>query len=248
MTINIPKTTYKVSLDIFEGPLDLLLYLVDKSQLDICEISLAQISDQYLEYLKFMQELNLEIESSYLVIFASLLEIKSRALLPAEKNKSRYELTDTDDAAAELVQRLKEYKKFKETAGYLSEKEKAACSTYNRNYDLYDTEEPHHYAELSVYDLMCAFNNVLKNYYDNVEKNKNIQIEKVRISVPQRMEEIYNKISAANQVSFYNLFDDAPNKEMIIVTFLALLELSRLQKISLIQGCVESEIIVLKAI
>lgn len=247
MSINL-KTTYKVKLDIFEGPLDLLLYLVDKEHLDITAISLARISDEYLKYLNIMQDLNLEIESSYLVIFATLLEIKSRALLPIEKNKTEgYELTSEDDPAEELVKKLKEYKRYKEAALYLSEKEKFASSAYSRTYEFYDTdEEPHYFAELSVFDLMNAFNKVLEGYYENLEKNKDIKIEKIKISVPQRMDQIYSRISKSKQISFYKLFEDAPDKEMIIVTFLALLELSRLQKISLIQGSAKSEIIILK--
>lgn len=248
MTINLPKTTYKVKLDIFEGPLDLLLYLVDKEQLDITAISLAYISDEYLKYLNLMQNLNLEVESSYLVIFATLLEIKSRALLPLEKNKTEsYSLTAEDDPAGELVRKLKEYKKYKEAALYLSEKEKFASSAYSRTYEFYDTdEEPHYFAEMSIFDLINAFNKVLDNYYENIEKNKDIKIEKIKISVPQRMEQIYSRILNAKQISFSKLFEDMPDKEMIIVTFLALLELGRLQKISLIQGSIESEIIILK--
>lgn len=248
MSINLLKTTYKVKLDIFEGPLDLLLYLVDKEQLDITAISLAYISDEYLKYLNLMQNLNLEVESSYLVIFATLLEIKSRALLPLEKNKTEsYSLTAEDDPAGELVRKLKEYKKYKEAALYLAEKEKFASSAYSRTYEFYDTdEEPHYFAEMSIFDLINAFNKVLDNYYENIEKNKDIKIEKIKISVPQRMEQIYSRILNAKQISFSKLFEDAPDKEMIIVTFLALLELGRLQKISLIQGSIESEIIILK--
>ncbi|MFH1454286.1 MAG: segregation/condensation protein A [Armatimonadota bacterium] len=248
MTINIPKTSYKVKIDLFEGPLDLLLYLVDKSQLDICAISLAEIADEYLQYLNLMQVLNLEVESSYLVIFATLLEIKSRALLPIEKNKeNQYEYADEDEAATELINKLKKYKKYKEAALYLSEKEKWAASSYSRNRDFYDTDPEHqHYAEASIYDLITAFNRVLNNYYDRLEKDKDIQIEKIRINVPQRMEQIYERISRLEQLSFSRLFEDAPDKEMLIVTFLAVLELSRLQKISLVQGSLESEIIILK--
>lgn len=246
--MTIKPSTYKVKLDIFEGPLDLLLYLVDKEQLDITAISLAQISDEYLKYLNLMQELNIEIESSYLVIFATLLEIKSRALLPIEKNKPMgVELSAEDDPAEELVRKLKEYKKYKEAALYLSEKEKFASSAYSRNYEFYDTdEEHHHYFDISIFDLINAFNKVLDSYYENLEKNKDIKIEKIKISVPQRMEQVYLKISNAERISFYKLFEDVPDKEMIIVTFLALLELGRLQKINLIQNSINNEIMILK--
>lgn len=237
------KTNYQVKLEVFEGPLDLLLHLVDIAQLDICEVSLAKISTQYWEYLTLMQELNLEIESSFLVIFATLLEIKSRLLLPAESRQVLEEESSDEISQFDLVEKLKEYKKYKEAAIDLSQLERKSTLFYNRKTSI-NPDGTFPYIELSVFDLIWAYKKLLRRNLEAQEKN--LTIEKLQISVPQRMEEIYQDLTIHQKLDFFSLFEELPSRSDIIVTFLALLELARLQKIILVQQFKHEEIYIVK--
>ncbi|MBI2251469.1 MAG: segregation/condensation protein A [Armatimonadetes bacterium] len=218
------ENKYQVKLEAFEGPLDLLLHLVEKSQLDICEISLAKICDEYWEYLKLMQKLNLEIESSFLVILASLLVIKSRALLPLYEQEE----IQSEETESELVEKLKEYKKYKVLAEHLQILEKEARKIFAR------IVEKDLYLEVNSFDIVNSLKNLLEKKLSQNQKINKINLRK-EISIPQKMEEIYNLVLFKKKVNFLEVLpEDAENLE-IIASFLAILELAYLNKISLSQ-------------
>jgi len=150
--------SYKVKLEVFEGPLDLLLYLIKKEEIDICDIPIARITDQYLEYLNLMQLLDLKLAGEFLVVAATLMQIKSKLLLPPEERPLEEE--EELDPREELVRRLLEYKKFKEAAGRLEELEQEQAQVFRRRVspegvDLPQAEEE--YFETSIFDLISAF-------------------------------------------------------------------------------------------
>lgn len=238
------KCSYQVKLELFEGPLDLLLHLVTKEKLDICEISLAQISDQYIEYLKLMEQLNIEIESSFLVVFASLIEIKSRLLLPpAPSEEPQLTFEEESSSAIDLVEKLKEYKKYKDAALKLQVMEKDAVRAYPRWYNEEFEDDSHHFLDVSLFDLMDAIQNLMLR--KSLEEEK-LELRRTVITIPQCMKEIWEVLLLSPRTSFLKLFTYIPTREEVIVTFLALLELTRLRKIRIVQEVKGGEIFIIK--
>ena len=235
--------TYKVNIDEFVGPLDLLLHLVGKEELDITAISLAKIADEYFEYIKLMQNLNLEVESSYLLILATLLKIKSRALLHAEE-KIKADLELENESEAELIKKLREYKIFKETAVKLSELEKGAALSFVRGVDADEDEMIQTYIELSFFDLISAFRDFLSKRNEKI--NKQLNFEKEKYSVTERMSQIYEILMFRKKIGFFEVMGENSAKIEIIITFLAILELIRIQKVAVVQEINDREIYLYK--
>lgn len=219
--------SYLIKIDAFEGPLDLLLHLINQLEIDIYDISVAEITDQYNDYIRTMKNLELNIASEYLVMAASLLAMKSQMLLP--KQEINEEVDDyEEDPREELIRRLIEYRKYKESAEQLKEKELEASQVYMRPMTIFSEE---YYkpeitkSDQSVYDMLKAFNRMLlrKEWSRPIDTT----ISRVEISIEQRMQDVLNIVrSKKSGVLFDKLFTEK-SRQHIVVTFIALLELMK---------------------
>ena len=221
---------YVTKINEFEGPLDLLLHLIKKSNIDIYDISLSDITDQYLEYIHQMEELNLDIASEYLVMATELLEYKSRSLLPKKIEDDKEE----EDPNEELINRLVDYKKYKEITSEFKKLEDIRSEIYTKtpsNINEYD-EKVINNSELSVNDLISAF----KKFIDRKEYEKplNTKITTKELSVSDRIIKIKEILKTKNEVNFIDLFDKL-TKDYVVVTFLSILEMSKNKEIEIKQ-------------
>jgi segregation and condensation protein A len=219
--------SYKVKLEIFEGPLDLLLYLVKKDHLNIYDIPIAQVTEQYLQYLELMRLLDLNIAGEFLVIAATLMQIKSKMLLPAEEGEVG---TPQEDPRQELVRRLLEYEKFKEIAQTLREKETSQKEIFKRPKAIEKEQlkpEDEIYFEASVFDLLNAFSKAL----ENIPKELFYEVIKDEFTIQDKIHEVLHLLLIQSSVRISELFNKVSNKMEIIVVFLAILELIRLKEV-----------------
>lgn len=221
--------SYKVRLELFEGPLDLLLYLVKKDHLNIYDIPIAQITEQYLQYLNLMQLLDLNIAGEFLVMASTLMQIKSKMLLPLDEIQEQEE--KQEDPREELVRRLLEYEKFKEIASSLRQREASQSEVFkrpkteiDREFDLKNQEV---YFEASIFELISAFSEALKD----VPKELFYEVIKDEFTIEEKVHQIMHLLLVSPAISISELFAKAKNKMEIIVTFLAILELIRLKEI-----------------
>lgn len=233
---------YKVQIPSFEGPLDLLLSLVEQSELDITEISLSEVTGQYREYLEILGQLDIEIESSYLVVFAQLLELKSRLLLPpVELEDDGMGPMDYDeDPEEDLVARLREYQRLKRAAMWLAERESQSLARYPHPSGLSEPETP--LLSVSRRSLHLAALRILRPRKPFKEQ---IGYRKVELSVPDRVEEIWSHLTdrPGRRVTFSELLRrEGEPKPLVVVTFLALLEMARRDRITLYQESYRSEL------
>ncbi|MFH1519165.1 MAG: segregation/condensation protein A [Candidatus Omnitrophota bacterium] len=215
----------KIRLDIFEGPLDLLLYLIKKDHLNIYDIPIAQVIEQYLQFLELMKLLDINLASEYLVTAANLISIKSKMVLPRAEEPQEEEVDPRD----ELVRKLLEYEKFKEAAEFLRDKE-AERNRYFKRPPL-ETPAGEVFIEASIFDLISAFKNALKE----VPKDIFFEVVKDEFTVEQKIHDLLHLLLAQEKVSLEELFSAAKNKLEIVVTFLAILELIKLREIATIQ-------------
>lgn len=234
--------SYKVKLELFEGPLDLLLYLVRKDHLNIYDIPIAKVTEQYLKYLELMRLLDLNIAGEFLVMAATLMQIKSKMLLPQDESQIQEEEVDP---RAELVNRLLEYEKFKEVALNLREKELRQREFFGRpkidQQNDIPTEKPV-YFEASIFDLITAFTKAL----ENVPKELFYEVIKDEFTVEQKVHEILHLLLVKPSISISELFSQAKNKIEIVVTFLSILELIRLKEAVICQKELFGEIEVVR--
>ncbi len=217
--------TYKVQLEIFEGPLDLLLYLIKKEELNIHDIPITKITEQYLEYLNLMELLDLEVAGEFLVMAATLMQIKSKMLLPPDPESVE---TEEGDPRAELVRRLLEYKSFKEAAGRLRDFEAQRSGLFSRfgvTPEIDGGDSP--FVEVSLFDLISAFSKILKD----LPKESFHQIVKDEFTVAEKVHEIFHRLIKEPTIHFSGLFKAAKNKLEVITIFLAILELIRLKEV-----------------
>ena len=226
------ETDYKVKLEIFEGPLDLLLYLIKRDEIDIYEISIERITHQYLEYLQAFKELKIEIAGEFIVMAANLIYLKSRSLLPLDQQPPE-EDAEEDDPRWDLIRQLIEYKKFKEAATQLQVREWEQERIFTRDGDVTAAiAEPLRLGEVSIFQLINAFQNVIKR----VEAREDLrEIFGERFTVSEKIEMILQRITNGVSVRFSELFGDIVSRIEIVVTFLALLELIRLRQVRAIQ-------------
>jgi len=220
--------TYKVKLDIFEGPLDLLLYLIKKEELDITDIPIARLTEQYLEYLNLMELLDLDIAGEFLVMAATLMQIKSKTLLPLDPEAPEEEL----DPRAELVRRLLEYKAFKEAADALRGFEGKQSGIFTRlgvEPEIDGGDSP--FFEGTLFDLITAFSRILKN----LPKEPFHRVEKDEFTVAEKVHDIFHRLVKEPVIYFSEFFKNAKNKFEVITTFLAILELIRLKEVTVSQ-------------
>ncbi|MBI4737937.1 MAG: segregation/condensation protein A [candidate division NC10 bacterium] len=213
--------TYQVKLEMFEGPLDLLLHLIREHQLDILDIPMATITDEYLRYLSLMQELDLGVAGEFLLMAATLIHIKSKMLLPPEE-AAEGEEAEEEDPRAELVDRLLEYKKFKEAAQTLGVLETEQGMLHRRGAPAIEltVEGP---LSVSLFELMRAFRDVLRR----ADVPTPLEITPEELNVGQRIVHLLDRLAAESPLEFTSLFAGSTRRVEIIVTFLALLELLR---------------------
>ncbi|NGZ09254.1 MAG: segregation/condensation protein A [Nitrospira sp. LK70] len=222
---------YQVRIENFEGPLDLLLHLIKKNEINIYDIPVAMIAQQYLDYLEAMEELNLNVAGDFLVMAATLLQIKSRMLLPVDEADDD---EDGPDPREELVRRLLEYKTFKEAARQLDQQETLWREIFGREqaHSVEEVEEDLPLENVSLFDLVDALKGVL-------ERNPGsplIEIVLDNLTVRERMNLVLEMLEGKDSVSFAALFEGSCHRMVVVVTFLALLELMRLRVVRVFQG------------
>jgi segregation and condensation protein A len=242
------ENDYKVRLEIFEGPLDLLLYLIKKNEVGIYDIPIERITKQYLEYLQLMRMLNLEIAGEFLVMAATLMLIKSRMLLPAEERLEQQQTDEVDEEEPRwaLIRQLVEYKKFKDVAAHLGQREMIQEQIFSRHgavaVEAGERELP--LGDVSIFDLINAFNETLKR----VAQRENLrEIFEETYSVSDKIEEILWTLSERGKLMFHELFEHVASRGEIVATFLALLELIRLKQVRARQAAHFAQIEIVKA-
>jgi segregation and condensation protein A len=226
-------TDYKVKLEVFEGPLDLLLYLIKKDEIDIYEISIERITRQYLAYIDAFKMLDLDIAGEFIVMAANLIYIKSRSLLPVSQQPPDEE-AEADDPRWELIRQLVEYKKFKDAASHLQKREAWQENLFGRIPEKPEFEEtaPLKLGEVGIFDLINAFQNVLKR----LETREDLrEIFEENFTVSDKIEYVLRVTASNVKVTFTELFASAASRTEIVVTFLALLELIRLKQVRVTQ-------------
>ena len=248
MPIPLPHDDYKVNLEVFEGPLDLLLYLIKKDELDIYDIPIERVTSQYMAYLGTMEMLDLGLASEFIVMASTLALIKSRMLLPSDipANDANADEDEGTDPRWDLVRQLVEYKRFKDAAGKLLEREYVQQNIFGGGGDALVGEgeaeaEAKPLGDVSLFDLITAFNEVLSKA--PVEPIG--QIEPIAWTVPDKIDMILRLTRHSEKgVAFSKLFNQHSPRGEIIVTFLALLELLRLRQIAVFQTEAFAEIMV----
>ena len=225
---------YSVKIDEFEGPLDLLLHLIKEDNIDIYDISIDKITKDYLDYINKMEELNINVASSYLVMASELMEIKSKSLLPS--NKKEENVADEEEVSRErLISKLIEYKKYKEITNSFKELESLRKEIYIKspeNIKNYIDEKITNDNDISVNDLIKAFSLFLER--KNLEKPLNTKITNKEYSVKERKSSIRNILKERKKLEFTELFNEY-NKSFIVVTFLSILEMTKDNEIDLKQ-------------
>ncbi len=223
---------YKLHLEKFEGPLDLLLYLIKKNDIDICDIPIATITDQYMEYIKVMKLLDLDVVGDFLVMAATLMQIKSRMLLPPDPLAG----PEAVDPRQELVDRLREYEHFKKVAEELKSKELFRQTLYGRLTDeekldeiKKDAEEV--FIEATLFDLINALSEALKH----VPERKDYQLTQQVYTVEGKIHELLHSLVETPRLSIRELFGRCTCKEEVVCTFVAVLELTRQKEIVILQ-------------
>jgi segregation and condensation protein A len=239
------ESDYKVKLEVFEGPLDLLLYLIKKEEVDIYDIPIERITNQYMEYMTLMQMLNLEMAGELLVMAATLMYIKSRMLLPEDQQVTDAEAEEGEDPRWELIRQLVEYKKFKDAGLQLGRREEQQANVFSRSGAAtgIEVDEDIPLAEVSIFDLINAFNDVLKKASAREDFREIIE---ERFTVSDKIEEILYTLRDRSEMMFSELFAAASSRAEVVVTFLALLELIRLKRLKVVQTEAFGEIRVMK--
>jgi segregation and condensation protein A len=222
--------TYRVRLDLFEGPLDLLLHLIKKNELDVTNIPVAAVTEQYLSYLDLMRELRLDVAGEYLVMAATLLLIKSRMLLPSEPSDDEEER----DPRADLVRQLLEYQRYREAAASLQDRPRLGRDVFTREQNAEGIEpDPDALPALRVttWQLMEAFRAVLAR----AQPDPVHEVQTEPVSLRDRMQSMLYALRVARSVTFDSLFDENATRGFVIVTFLGLLELVRMGAVEAVQ-------------
>src|SRR5215831_12811940 len=216
----------KITLGEFEGPLDLLLYLIRQEQVNIYDIPIARITDEYLRYLNLMQELDLTVAGDFLVMAAQLIELKSRMLLPRDPLAVEEEL---EDPRAELVNRLLEHEKFKAAAQMLWSRATVEQAVFTRAEIETDKNNPE--VAVGLFDLLTVFQKILARHKEEVL----LEIEREEVTMAEMIERLRNMVRSAGELNLLTFFERAQSRRELVVAFLSVLELVRLSEISLRQ-------------
>ena len=228
----LPEDVPQIHLPVFDGPLDLLLYLIRREKVDIHDIPIAPITRQYMEYLDLMRELNLDVAGEFMVMAATLIHIKSKMLVPVEPTEAEGE-DETEDPRAELVRRLLEFQRYKEAAGVLHQQAQIRAATWMRPDSVVPKfdDAGEEMLEAGLFDLIAAFKELL-------DRRKTLlahEIEAQGKSIEERIEELLALIKEGESIEFLELFAAQETKGDMILTFLALLELIRLKRVKVYQ-------------
>jgi segregation and condensation protein A len=231
-----------IKIENFEGPFDLLLHLIKKNKMDISDIKIYEITNQYLEYIHAMEEMDLEITSEFIVIAATLIEIKSKLLLPKHKDDENAVDSEEKDPRKELIDKLIQYRKFKEAALFLKEREQGTGRIFSKKPEIIEEKkkniDPKDFLKgVSILKLYELYNNLLTIYGNKINRsnviNKEIPIDKFKIE--DKMDYLRENIQIGRKVLFSNIINQCTSKIEVVVTFLALLELMKLKCIIVIQ-------------
>jgi segregation and condensation protein A len=224
---------YAIKLDIFEGPLDLLLYLIKKNEIDIYNIPVALITEQYLQYLKIIKSLNLDLAGEYLVMASTLVHIKSKMLLPVPDEPSEEE-TD-EDPRAELVRQLLEYQTFKEAATALEARPHLDRDVFTRSVPIDNleklTEEDDDLMEVNVFELIEAFHRLVSR----IDKKELLEIDLEKMSLADIINDVMERLTREKNLTFEELLGEKIDRRRIIYTFLAILELIKMKMVKAYQ-------------
>jgi segregation and condensation protein A len=225
---------YSVKFEVFEGPLDLLLYLIKKEEVDIYEVNLTSLATQFIQYIETMRLLDLEIAGEFLVMAATLMYIKSRELLPVEQQVQTEGEEEGEDPRWELIRQLVEYKKFKDAAAQLAMLETRQENVFPRTPGRIEFEpEAPSRGHASIFDLLNAVNTILQRVQQRPDQR---EIFEDKWTVSEKIEHLLRELSQQPRLRFSQLFADASTRGEVVVTFLALLELIRLKQLTAVQG------------
>ena len=239
---------YKVQFEVFEGPLDLLLYLIKKEEVDIYEVNLTKLATQFIEYIDLMRQFDLEVAGEFLVMASTLMYIKSRELLPVEQQVVVEAEDEGEDPRWELIRQLVEYKKFKDAAAQLQTLEERQENVFPRlpGKIEFESEAEPKKPDVGIFDLLNAVNAVLQRFADKEAGTREIYEEKWTVS--GKIEFVLATIAERGTVKFSELFERASNRSEVVCTFLALLELIRLKQLVCVQPEPFAEIEISKAV
>ena len=224
----IPPDALEVILEAFEGPLDLLLYLIRRQNLDILDIDVAEITKQYLGYIELMASIQLELAAEYLVMAAMLAEIKSRMLLPRQKTEDE----DEEDPRAELIKRLQEYERFKQAAEDIDELPRMGRDIHRATAEAPDRDQQRPHPDVDIRELVTALADVLKRS----EMFESHQVEREKLSTRERMSQVMENLRDKQFVPFVALFTLEEGRLGVVVTFLAVMELIKESLIEIVQS------------
>jgi segregation and condensation protein A len=230
------RPTYQITIPAFDGPMDLLLHLIREHELDIYDIPISKITKEYLAYLELMETLNLEIAGDFLVMAATLMQIKSRMLLPVDPSPDEPE----EDPRLELMRRLIEYKKFKDAADQFQELEKSRSHLFPRNVagDMMEVGQEEHLEEMTLFGLLAAFKDVLIHSQEDVTA----ELLRPEITVSQKINDLMDMLQTEHRIVFRPILTACRTKIEKIVALLALLELIRLKLVRVVQNKIFGEI------
>ena len=228
---------YTIQLEIFEGPLDLLLHLIRKQEVDIYDIPIAKITDQYLRYVQVMKDLNITVAGEFVAMAATLIHIKSQLLLPSDPNMVEEE---EDDPRQQLVQQLLEYERFQKAAHMLYELETVELSVWSRGESEFEEEEQEA-VSATLYDMIHAFHKVVERFKEQIV----LEVEHDPVTVEEKIAEIRRLLKVQQEVFFSFFFRHKISRLHLAVTLVALLELARLQEVRLSQKGVFKDIRIL---
>jgi segregation and condensation protein A len=222
------RDSYRVKLEIFEGPMDLLLFLIKKDEIEIADIPIAHITEQYLQYLNLMQELDIAVAGDFLVMASTLIYIKSKMLLPPDPKVAGEEDLN-EDPRAELVERLLEYQKYKSASQMLYSRLEIESAVYTRG--ALDTDKSNPEVSATVFDLLRVFNEILRRAESKIE----MEIARDEVTMAEKLAQIHALLDAHEEINVRELFEASRSKRELILTFLAFLELVKEWKVYILQ-------------
>lgn len=223
-----PGDSYQVRLGIFDGPMDLLLHLIRRQEIDIYDIPIARITDQYLQYLKMLRDLNITLAGDFVKLAATLIYIKSQMLLPRPAATDPGE--EAEDPRQELVQQLLEHERFQKAAGMLYDRQVVELSVWSRGEDEFEEEEKEA-VSAGVFDLIRAFHGILERHRQQIV----LQVEQEAVSVEGKLAEIRRLLALQKEILFSLFLHARVTRLHLVVTFIALLEMARLGEVRLLQ-------------
>lgn len=243
--------SYKIKIETFEGPFDLLLHLVDKNQVDIYDIPINEITDQYIAHIRLLDEIDLELTSEFLLMAATLIEIKSRMLLPINKSDLSTLSAEELDPRSELVRRMLEYKKYKEVSYQFKLREEYAKRMYSKKREeiIFEDNSNNELNDIDLDELIIAFNKLILRHKTSTKNNtlsKNFRnIQRETVTIEEKIDDILRLLEENNSICFNNIFSLDTTKIELITTFLALLELMKQKKIMIKQDISFSQILIM---